>query len=83
MKYTIKINKAIRKSHLGNFNRSANAMLEYVPEKVFDQLNSDGLADLLDALWKACQDAKIIKEKEICDEGCVWDWRQKKLRDIA
>ena len=83
MNHTIKINKALQKSQIGAFNESAGAMLEYVPKAALSQLNSDALANVLDALWTACQDAKSIQEKECCDQGYIWDWNKKKMRDIA
>ncbi len=60
----IKVAKAVAASEIGNCPRSVDAMLSYVPRSVIAKLNSSELAELMDAMWRACQDAKAIAQKE-------------------
>jgi len=80
---TIKINRALRLSVVGRFPGSASAMLDRIPTPVIQALTSPRLAQMLDAMWDACQEAKGIAAHEACASGVVWDARRRTLREIA
>lgn len=79
----IKINRALKLSHVFRFPGSAGAMLDRIPEDVIEALSGARLAQLLDAMWDACQEAKGLAARDACSEGAVWDARRGKLRDLA
>lgn len=62
--HPIKVAKAANSAKIGQCSRSLGAMLDYVPESVVAKLTSSELAEMLDAMWRACQDAKAIAGKE-------------------
>jgi hypothetical protein len=67
--HAIKVAKAASASEIGDCPRSVDAMLSYVPAAVISKVNSAELADLIDAMWSACQSAKAIAIKE--NEGLI------------
>jgi hypothetical protein len=69
---SIKIERALRKSRIGDYPSSAGAMLDAVPDTVVAALSSDQLAALLDALWHSCQLSKTIARREAIETGGVW-----------
>lgn len=80
---TIKINRARKLSAIGDVPGSFYAMVERVPAAVTAAITSRQLADMVDAMWAACQEAKALAEKEAIDQGAVWDARSQRLRGIA
>lgn len=80
---TIKINRARKLSVIGNTPGSFYAMIERIPATVTGAITSRQLADMVDAMWAACQEAKALAAKEAIDQGAVWDARSQRLRGIA
>lgn len=70
--HSIKINRAIEKSKIGNHPNSAAAMLGHIPSTAIAALTSAQLAEMLDAMWDACQEAKKIAEKEAIENGAIY-----------
>lgn len=81
--HAIKINRALRLAGIGSCHGSAMAMLDYVPASVRAALSGAELGELLDALWRACQDAKALAAREAIGEGAIWDARRQRLREIG
>lgn len=77
----IKINRAFAKSSIGAYPSSREAMLDYIPAGVIAALTSAQLADMLDAMWRACQDAKRIAAQDAVADGAIWDGQR--MREIA
>ena len=77
----LKINRAYAKSKIGSYPASREAMLDYIPAGVVAALASQQLAEMLDAMWSACQDAKRIAAQDAMRNGCIWDGTQ--MREIA
>lgn len=63
--HPIKVAKAVGSANIGQCPRSVGAMLDYVPAAVITKSSSSDLAELLDAMWIACQDAKSIAESHL------------------
>jgi len=80
--HTIKLNKALKKAQVGQYPRSAEAMVAHLPILVIESCTSSEIAAMLDAMYGACQKAKAIAERDACAEGCIWDAAQKRLREI-
>ncbi len=78
----IKINRALLKAKIGSYPSSASAMLDYVPLSVRDTLTSSQLAEMLDALWEACQAAKAIANREVVSDGAVWNARNEQFVEL-
>ncbi len=78
----LKINRALRQSRVGRFPASAAAMMERIPGEAVIALPSWALADLLDAMWDACQEAKGIANREAVANGCVWDASRQVMREM-
>lgn len=81
--HSIKISRALAQSGVGRYPGSAHAMLAAVPESIVAALTSRQIADMLDAMWSACQTAKADANREAVDEGAVWDARRQTLRELA
>lgn len=69
----VKINRALRRSAIGNCPASAHAMLSALPHAVVAKLSSNELALLLDALWRTAQAAKALAEWRAEQEQIVRD----------
>jgi hypothetical protein len=80
---TRKMQEAIKQTTLGQFHRTATAITESIPEVVANELSVDALSSLLMAMHKHWQSAMAFAEAAACDEGCIWDAKQQKLREIA
>lgn len=78
----IKINRAIAASAIGKFPASAAAMMSVIPAGVIASLLSRELANLLDALWDACQESKAIANRNSIAEVVIWDESRQTLRAI-
>lgn len=83
MRHTIKIDRATRQAKIGSTPRSTAAMLAWIPRSVLSALTSAQLAELIDAMYGACQEAKGIAEQAAVDQGCVWDARRQQMRDLV
>jgi hypothetical protein len=70
---TIKISRAKKLSRIGVFHTSFDACLTRIPPAVVTALSAQLLADLVDAIWAACQDAEDRTEREAIADGAVWD----------
>ena len=79
----IKIAKARKKSSIGSGPMTWRVHLEAVPRSVVARLTSTELAELIDAMRSLTQATKAFHEREIVDEGAIWDARQQRLREIA
>ena len=79
----IKIEKARKKSSIGSGPMTWRAHLDAVPPSVIARLTSSELAELLDAMRRLTEATKAFHEREIVDEGAIWDARQRRLREIA
>lgn len=67
--HSIKINRALKLSTIGDCGGSADDMLRMIPAATVARLRSRELAELLDAMWTACSASKAIAAREIIDEG--------------
>lgn len=81
--HAIKIKRALRLSKIGACSGSALAMLDAIPASAVAGLPAKALAELLDAMWRACQEAKALAESGAVAEGAIWDARSQRLREIA
>jgi hypothetical protein len=79
----IKTSKALRKASIGVNPGSASAMLALIPARIQDRLPASDLAQLVDAIWRACQASKSIAAAEILDEGAIWDARKQRLVELT
>jgi hypothetical protein len=79
---SIKITRAIRKSHIADCPSSVMAMVDVVPMSVVGALSSAQLADLIDGLWRVCQTSKSIAEREAIDAGAVWCSRRNRFLEL-
>jgi hypothetical protein len=80
---TTKMQEAIEKTSLCHFHRTAMAVTESIPEVVAQELSVDALATLMMAMHKHWHSAMAFAEAAACDEGCIWDAKQQKLREIG
>lgn len=71
--HSIKVTRALGMADIGRYHASASAMLKAVPDCVVERLASADLAALLDSMWALAEKSKSIAEREIIDEGGVWD----------
>ena len=79
----IKINRALKRAAVGRFPGSALAMLDRIPRAVCDALTATQIAEMLDAMWGACQEAKGIAGHEAIAAGAVWNARCQVMREIV
>ncbi len=79
----VKYDRAMAKAHVGCFPGSAAAMWDRIPRDAIDALTSTQIAHLLDAMWDACQEAKLLAEAEAVSNGAVWDAQNQRLREVA
>jgi hypothetical protein len=80
---SIKIAKARKKSSIGSMPMTWRVHLDAVPPSVVSRLTSSELAELLDGMRGLTIDTKSHHERDIVDEGAIWDERQSRLREIA
>lgn len=80
---SVKVKRALGKAVIGDCRGSAGAMLAHIPDSIIAQVNSSALAELVDAMWRACQQSKSLAAAEIIADGTVWDARAGRLREIA
>ena len=71
--HQIKINRAIRMADTGRYPSTCSAMLAHIPDDVIAECPARIIAQLLDSMWAACREAKRIKERDILQEGAIWD----------
>lgn len=67
-----KIKRAFRAAKIGAHPASAQAMLAAIPADALRALTGNQLAQMLDALWGACQQAKAIAAHEAVEGGAIW-----------
>lgn len=80
--HTIKIKRALKLSTIGSCHGSAHAMLAAIPQSVVTSLTSKQLAELIDANWRLAVASKVIAERDIVNEGAVWDARSQRLIEL-
>lgn len=80
---TVKIDRAFGYSKVGRYTSTANTAWSYIPSSVYAKLSGKQLAELMDAFYRAFENTKAIHERDICQEGVIWDERIQKLREIA
>ena len=68
---------------IGNNRGSYATMIDLIPDTVLNTLSSRQIADLVDATWLACQQAKSIACADAIAEGAIWDSRRQRLREVA
>lgn len=78
-----KVNRALALSGIGAHPQSASAMLSAIPDEVIDALPARLIAQILDANWTLAESSKAIAEREAVQQGCVWDAKAQRHRDIA
>ena len=81
--HSIKVNRAIAQSKIGNHPNSAAAMLRSIPSDIIAALPARLLAQLLDAQWALSGDSKAIATREAVQEGTIWDAAQNRSREIG
>lgn len=79
----IKIERARRLSSTGNYPATFSAMLSHVSAETISTVSSRTLAAIIDDLRKASEAAKALANAEAINEGCVWDARQQRHKDIG
>jgi len=79
----IKIEKGRKKSSIGSGPMTWRVHLDAVPPSVVGRLTSTELAELIDSMRGLTEATKAFHEREIVDEGAIWDARQQRLREIA
>lgn len=60
----LKFSRASSRSKVGRYPRTASAMASYIPEVAWAKLSSRELAELMDGLYQACNDAKRLAGDE-------------------
>ncbi len=80
---TIKCRRAAAASAIGAHPRSAAAMLGYIPPDVARALTGAQIGRMMDALWRACQDAKRIAARAAIDDRVIWDGRGNVLAELT
>lgn len=78
-----KINRAVKMSGIGTHRESVSAMLRVIPDDVIAALPARLIAQLIDANWRLAQESKAIAAVDAINEGCVWDARKQRHREIA
>lgn len=68
----IKLERARATSDVGKYPSTCSAMMRYIPPSVAAKCSSSELAQLLDAITRACRDAKDIAEREIVENGVAY-----------
>ncbi len=81
--HSIKVNRALKLSKIGDCPQSASAMLDALPASAISALTGAQIAEMLDAMWDMAQRSKAIAEREAVAEGAIWDARKGILREIA
>ena len=81
--HTIKVNRALTQSKIGNHPASAAAMLQAIPADIIAALPARLLAQLLDAQWALASSSKAIATHEAVQEGIIWDADQNRSREIG
>ena len=79
----IKVKRAFAKASIGTCPGSAADMLAAIPQSTISALTSTQLAELIDAMWAACQRSKALHAREVIAEGSVWDARRECLLELA
>ncbi|WP_289009848.1 hypothetical protein [uncultured Thermomonospora sp.] len=80
---TIKIDRAIKLSRVGGYPRTCAAVLEAIPWSTINALTGRQLAELMDAIWELWQRTKRIHERDIINEGAVWDEASGRLIELG
>jgi hypothetical protein len=80
---TKKMEDAIKQTPSYNFHRTADAVMKGIPEVVAEELSVEALATLMMTMHKHWHSAMAFAEAEACMEGCVWDAKRQKLRELA
>lgn len=79
---SIKINRARRKSGLAAYPATCDAVAGAVPPSVAAALTSAQLADLYRAFDRHWHRAIAHAEREVCENGFVWDASRGCGRDL-
>jgi hypothetical protein len=79
---SIKVDRALRLSAIGDCPASAAAMLDAIPSAVVAALNSTQLAALIDANWHLAGASKAMAIADALTEGAVWDAKNNVMRGI-
>jgi hypothetical protein len=66
---------------LSKYKESYNAVISIFPPTIFDELSPKNIGMLVDSIWESWIRTKQITEKEILNEGCIWDGEE--LREIC
>ncbi len=70
--HQIKIKRAIARSKIGAHPQSALDMLAAIPPSTIYSVTATALADLLDSVWDACQQAKDRAARAAVEDGAIW-----------
>lgn len=80
---TVKVNRALALASVGRNPASASDMLAAIPQAIIAALTSRQIAELMDAMWHACQRSKALAAQDAIDEGAIWDARRQQLVELA
>ena len=79
---SIKATRARKLSIIGDCPGSFDAMIQAIPDAVFDGLTSRQIALLVDANWRLAGASKAIAARSAIAEGGVWDVRRERFVEL-
>jgi hypothetical protein len=83
MNHNTKIARVRRNMRMAAYGRTAQAILEQIPDALLEQLTSAQLVIVADAIHAAHQGGKAKGEADVLTEGAIYDPRKSKMREIA
>jgi hypothetical protein len=82
-RHTIKLERARRRSHIGNYPATCDAIMRHVPDAVIADGNAAMVAAVIDALYACAQEAKACALRDAATEGVIWDATHQRHREVA
>lgn len=83
MCHSIKLNRACGLSRVGVYPHTASSIIDAIPPDIVAALPARLLASLIDTIWARQIATKARHERDLIDEGYIWDSTRGRMLDLV